>query len=306
MLIDVYLAKKFDMPAIWRYSLAFRSEGKGKRLVLVSRERVEDLRVGAVLLDRPHNPEDQADPERLTETSLEQVNANKEFREIAQFFGGLTYLHLVPQLLKHTELGTAALLEGDPFGQSFLERIAKTHPQTRDARLKRIESALQAWVPNMHRLRFVQDSVSGPHLEALLEQSRPEASWLREDQFSDGTLRLLGIMWSLLEGDSLLLLEEPELSLDESVVRRIPPLLWQMQRKAMHRRQVFVTTHSEALLEHSSVDPRDVLRLEPSPAGTRVALATPQEIALVEAGYNVAEAMVRKAPQGELGQLSIF
>lgn len=79
-----------------------------------------------------------------------------------------------------------------------------------------------------------------------------------------------------------------------------------MQRKAKHRRQVFVTTHSEALLEHSSVDPRDVLRLEPSPEGTRVALATAQEIALVEAGYNVAEAMVRKAPQGQLDQLSIF
>lgn len=38
------------------------------------------------------------DPERLTETSLEQVNANKDFREIAQFFGALTHSHLVPQL----------------------------------------------------------------------------------------------------------------------------------------------------------------------------------------------------------------
>ena len=149
-------------------------------------------------------------------------------------------------------------------------------------------------------------SVGFSHLEALYEHWRPDAGWQREDQFSDGTLRLLGIMWSLLDGDSLLLLEEPELSLNESIVRQIPPLLWQMQRKAKHRRQVFVTTHSEALLEHSSVDPRDVLRLEPSPEGTRVALATAQEIALVKAGYNVAEAMVRKAPQGQLDQLSIF
>lgn len=113
-------------------------------------------------------------------------------------------------------------------------------------------------------------------------------------------------MWSLLDGDSLLLLEEPELSLNESIIRKIPPLLWEMQRKAKYRRQVFVTTHSEALLEHSSVDPRDVLRLEPSQDGTRAMPATAQEIALVAAGYNVAEAMVQKMPMDQLDQLSIF
>ena len=307
VLIEVDLAEKIDTPAIWRYCLAFRSEGKGQQRVVVSKERVEDLRTGAVLLDRPHNPEDQADRERLTETSLEQVNANKDFRDIAQFFGALTYLHLVPQLLKHAELGASVLLEGDPFGQSFLERIAKTPDRTRDARLKKIESALRACVPHMRDLKFSRDNATGtPHLEALYEHWRPDAGWQREDQFSDGTLRLLGIMWSLLDGDSLLLLEEPELSLNESIVRQIPPLLWQMQRKAKHRRQVFVTTHSEALLEHSSVDPRDVLRLEPSAEGTRVVPATAQELELVAAGYTVAEAMVRKAPPSQIEQLSIF
>ena len=306
VLIEVELAEKIDTPAVWRYCLAFRSEGKGKQRVVIDREQVEDLRRNTVLLARP-NQDDKADPERLTETSLEQVNANKDFREIAQFFSALTYLHLVPQLLKHAELGATALLEGDPFGQSFLERIAKTPDRTRDARLKKIESALQACVPNMRDLKFRRDTATGaPHLEALYAHWRPDAGWQREDQFSDGTLRLLGIMWSLLDGDSLLLLEEPELSLNESIVRQIPPLLWQMQRKARHRRQVFVTTHSEALLEHSSVDPRDVLRLEPSAEGTRVLPATAQEMELVAAGYNVAEAMVRKSPVVQLDQLSIF
>lgn len=307
VLIEVELAERVDTPAIWRYCLAFRSEGKGKQRVIIGKEKVEDLRTGKVLIDRPSNIEDQADPERLTETSLEQVNANKDFREIAQFFGSLTYLHLVPQLLKPAELGTSAQLEGDPFGQSFLERIAKTPERTRDARLKKIEAALRACVPNMRNLKFQRDAITGtPHLEALYEHWRPDAGWQREDQFSDGTLRLLGIMWSLLDGDSLLLLEEPELSLNESIVRQIPPLLWQMQRKAKYRRQVFITTHSEALLEHSSVDPREVLRLEPSADGTTAKPATPQEIALVAAGYTVAEAMVPKAALGQLEQLSIF
>lgn len=307
VLIEVELAEKIDTPCIWRYCLAFRSEGKGKQRVVISKERVEDLRSNTVLLDRPANPDDQADPERLTETSLEQVNANKDFREIAQFFASLTYLHLLPQLLKHAELGASALLEGDPFGQSFLERIAKTPERTRSNRLKKIETALKACVPNMRDLKFSRDSATGaPHLEALYEHWRPDAGWQREDQFSDGTLRLLGIMWSLLDGDSLLLLEEPELSLNESIVRQIPPLLWQMQRKAKHRRQVFVTTHSEALLEHSSVEPRHVLRLVPAAEGTQILPATAQEIDLIEAGYNVAEAMVRKPPRHQLDQLCIF
>lgn len=306
VLIELELAERVDSPPIWRYSLAFRSEGKGKQRVIISKEKVEDLRTNKVLLDRPWNKDDAADPERLTETSLEQVNANKEFREIAQFFGSLTYLHLVPQLLKYTELGASAQLEGDPFGQSFLERIAKTTERTRDARLKKIEAALQACVPNMRNLQFKRDSITGaPHLEALYEHWRPDAGWQREDQFSDGTLRLLGIMWSLLEGDSLLLLEEPELSLNEAIVRQIPPLLWQMQRKAKYRRQVFVTTHSEALLEHSSVDPREVLRLEPSPEGTRALSATAEEIGMVSAGYSVAEAIARKA-RPQFDQLSIL
>ena len=306
VLIEVELAERVDTPAIWRYCLAFRSEGTGKQRVIIGKEKVEDLRTGKVLMERPDKT-DMTDPERLTETSLENVNANKDFREIAQFFGSLTYLHLVPQLLKHAELGASALLEGDPFGQSFLERIAKTTDRTQDARLKKIESALQACVPNMRNLRFKRDAITGtPHLEALYAHWRPDAGWQREDQFSDGTLRLLGIMWSLLDGDSLLLLEEPELSLNESIVRQIPPLLWQMQRKAKYRRQVFITTHSEAMLEHSSVDPREVLRLEPSADGTKANPATQQEIALVKAGYSVAEAMVPKTDLGKFAQLSIF
>lgn len=306
VLIEVELSERVDTPPVWRYTLAFRSEGKGKQRVMVAKEKVVDLRTNAVLLDRPDS-QDEADSERLTETSLEQVNANQKFREIAQFFGPLTYLHMVPQLLKYSELSASSLLEGDPFGQSFLERIAKTSERTRIARLTKIEAALRACVPNMRQLKFTRDEITGaPHLEALYEHWRPDAGWQREDQFSDGTLRLLGIMWGLLDGDSLLLLEEPELSLNESIVRQIPALLWQMQRKAKYRRQVFVTTHSEALLEHSSVDPRDVLRLEPSGEGTRAMTATAQEIALVAAGYTVAEAMVKKMPATQIEQLSIF
>jgi predicted ATPase len=306
VLIEVELADQTDSKAVWRYELGFRTVGRGQHGVIITREAVSDLRTGTLILERP-DPEDRGDSERLTETSLEQVNANRSFREIAQFFGSLTYLHLVPQLLKHAELGGSTLLEGDPFGQSFLERIAKTPEKTRESRLRKIEAALQTCVPNMRQLQFNRDSATGaPHLEALYEHWRPDAGWQREDQFSDGTLRLLGLMWSLLEGDSLLLIEEPELSLNESIVRRIPPLLWQMQRKARHRRQVFITTHSEALLQHQSIDPRDVVRLRPTDSGTVAEPATEEELALVAAGYSVADAMATKVRPENVHQLSIF
>lgn len=304
--IEVELADRIDEAPVWRYRLAFRGEGKGAQRVVVSDERVDNLRTGASPLKRPDDA-DRADKERLTETGLEQVNANKDFREIAQYFASLTYLHLVPQLLKHAELGAAGQLDGDPFGQSFLERIAKTSERTRSARLKKIEAALRACVPNMRNLKFERDEVTGgPHLGALYEHWRPDAGWQREDQFSDGTLRLLGIMWSLLEGDSLLLLEEPELSLNEAVVREIPPLLWDMQRKAKHKRQVFVTTHSRALLEHPSIDPREVLVLEPSANGTRVLPLSREDIQLVEAGYTVAEAVSSKAMPIQFEQFTLL
>ena len=139
------------------------------------------------------------------------------------FFGETSYLHLVPQLLKYSDLLGGQRLEDDPFGQGFLERVAQTSPKTRDARLNKIGKALALAVPQFKELRYVPDKSNGrPHLEAMYTHYRPNAGWQREEQFSDGTLRLLGLLWVLLEGDSLLLLEEPELSLNDSIVREIP------------------------------------------------------------------------------------
>ena len=306
--IEVELAERVDTAPVWRYTLAFRSEGKGQQRPLVSQEKVEDLRTRKVLLNRPdNNKEDKNDPERLTQTHLEQINTNREFREVADFFSSVTYLHLVPQLLKHAEELGGYRMEDDPFGQAFLERIAKTPEKTSHARLAKIEKVLQVCVPNMRNLRFDRDNITGkPHLEALYEHWRPDAGWQREDQFSDGTLRLLGIMWSLLEGNSLLLLEEPELSLNEDIVRQIHKLIWRMQRQAKYRRQVFITTHSEALLQDKSIDPREVIRLEPTKDGTNAVESSDEDKALIAAGYSVAETLLPKVKPAHVDQLSLF
>ncbi|MBU1567762.1 MAG: AAA family ATPase [Proteobacteria bacterium] len=306
ILVEVEISERVGSDPIWSYTLAFRNEGKGQQRLLVSQEKVTDLINNATLINRPDS-EDNQDIDRRTQTHLEQINTNKEFRQIAEFFANMTYLHLVPQLLKHADQLGGYRIENDPFGQAFLERIAKTQDKTQTARLAKINDVLKICVPNMRNLRFKRDEVTGtPHLEAMYEHWRPDAGWQREDQFSDGTLRLLGIMWSLLEGDSLLLLEEPELSLNEDIVRQIHKLIWKMQRQAKYRRQVFITTHSEALLQDESIDPHEVIRLEPTKDGTIAIEASDEDLALVAAGYSVAQVLLTKTKPSQVKQLSLF
>jgi predicted ATPase len=303
--IQVELGSSMDDPiAEWTYALGFKSEGKGQQRLLLNYEQVWHR--GEVVLDRP-DKEDQADLARLTQTHLEQVNANADFRPIAEFFAGVTYLHLVPQLLKYGDAIGGNRLEEDPFGQGLLERIARCPARTREARLKRIQTALQVAVPQFKELRFVKDEVNGhPHLEAFYEHWRPKAGWQREEQFSDGTLRLLALLWSLLDGDSLLLLEEPELSLNDALVERIPLLLDRLQRQARHRRQILLSTHSEALLRNPGIDVRGVLRLEPEQEGTRIVAPDEAEQRLVETGLSPAEVLLPKTRPARLDQLDLF
>jgi predicted ATPase len=95
--------------------------------------------------------------------------------------------------------------------------------------LGKIEKALQLAVPQLRQLNVTKDDRGAPHLEAIYEHWRPHAGKQREEEFSDGTLRLTGFLWSLLEGESLLLLEEPELSLHAAIIRRLPGLIWRIQ-----------------------------------------------------------------------------
>jgi hypothetical protein len=257
-------------------------------------------------LDRP-NPDDLDDPQRLTQTYLEQIGSNAAFREVARFLQSVTYLHLVPQLLRYADQIQGRMIEDDPFGQGFLERVAKATEKTRRARLRVIEEALKIAVPQLQQLQFVRDTDTGrPHLQALYSHWRPNAGWQREDQFSDGTLRLLGLLWSLLDGDSLLLLEEPELSLNAGIVAQLAPLIHRVQRS--RRRQVIISTHSDALLNEKGIDGREVLML--SPRGERTAVAVASDVedvrALLEAGFSAGEAVLPRTKPPHTTQLSFI
>ncbi len=60
------------------------------------------------------------------------------------------------------------------------------------------------------------------------------------------------------------------------------------------------------MLEHRSIDPRQVVTLLPWAEETRVSPLTADDIALVTAGYTVAEAIAGKAPVMQFDQLSLL
>jgi predicted ATPase len=302
--VEVHFSERVDDPSfLWKYVLGFKSEGKGAHRLLVSSEEVWHRDRSGPIISRP-DAEDEKDSLLLTETHLEQTRASAEFREVVDFFSGITYLHLVPQLLKYGDIIGGNRLEDDPFGQGFLERIAKSPEKTRKARLDRIGKALVIAVPHFKELRFTPDQVTGkPHLEALYEHHRPNAGWQREDQFSDGTLRLIAILWSLVEGGSMLLIEEPELSLHEAVVEQLPALIDSVQRTAKQRRQIVISSHSEALLSNKGIDARDMVVLEPTKEGTRARPVNDAERKGLEAGLSAAEAVLRQTRPKKIEQL---
>ena len=302
--IEVALAESAGGVPTWRYALGLQQETRGYRLPHVKFERV--WKDAQRILNRP-DQEDEKDPARLTQTFLEQINVNAEFRDIARFFQSVTYLHLVPQLLRFADSIQGRVIEDDPFGQGFLERLAKTTEKTRRSRLVKIEKALKLAVPQLEHLEFLRDPATGrPHLQALYSHWRPNAGKQQEDQFSDGTLRLLGLFWSLLESDSLLLLEEPELSLNSGIVAQLAPLISRMQRN--RHRQILMSTHSDSLLTGQGIDGREVLLLIPGNEGTEVRVAADiAEIkALLASGLTVGEVVLPRTRPPDAGQLSLF
>lgn len=303
--MEVHLANNAGEDPRWRYALGLRQETRGARLPYLTHERV--WKEGRQLLDRP-DQDDQKDRTRLSQTFLEQINSNGEFRDVVRFFQSVTYLHVVPQLLRFADSIQGRIVEDDPFGQGLLERLATTSEKTRRSRLSKIEKALKIAVPQFEQLQFTRDPATGrPHLQALYSHWRPKAGWQREDQFSDGTLRLIGFLWSLLEGDSLLLLEEPELSLNAAIVSQLAALISRMQRN--RRRQILVSTQSEALLMEQGIDGREVLLLTPAKEGTEVKVAADIEVvcALLQSGLTVGDVVLpRTKPPTDVQQLSFF
>jgi predicted ATPase len=276
----------------WSYTLTIAQQTRGNRNTIIQEEIMK--KNGELLLNRP-NDDDKMDEERLTQTHLEQITTNKEFRDIVRFLESIKYMHMVPQLLKFPEAFSGPDLPEDPFGKGFLRTVAKTPDDTRTKRLEKIQKVLQLAVPQLNDLKYIED-IGQPHLEVTYKHWRLRGAKQTEAQLSDGTLRLIGLLWSLLEGQGLLLLEEPELSLHSAIVERLPELFFSIQRekKKQSRRQIIITTHSSELLSDRSISLSQILLLKSDSEGTNADMAYEREEikALLDGGLTPAEAVI--------------
>ena len=118
----------------WTYKLAFTQDNNQRPKI--TKELVKHK--GSTLLDRPDG-DDLKDAVRLSQTHLEQVNSNKDFRAIALFFNSIRYQHIIPQLIREPDRSVGKT--NDPFGGDFLEQLATVPEITRNRRLMKIRDA---------------------------------------------------------------------------------------------------------------------------------------------------------------------
>ncbi len=290
--ISIEVEIKDDDDSVWIYQLSF---GQNQNRNPIIKSEIVKYN-GKTLLDRP-DAEDKKDIARLSQTSLEQLTANKEFRPIANFLQNINYQHLIPQVVRDSKGFSPTSVNNDPFGRDFLHRVERTSLKFRDSRLKKIESVLQIAVPQLKELKVSRDNSGVPHLEGIFEHWRPHAGKQYESQFSDGTLRLFGLLWSLFEGDGMLLMEEPELSLHKEVVRQLPTMIEKINRTRKIRRQIIISTFSEEMLDNQGIGGEEVIRLEPSPDGTKLVspLDSEEEMDQLKNGLTIADVVLPKS-----------
>ncbi|HRV98347.1 MAG TPA: AAA family ATPase, partial [Aminobacteriaceae bacterium] len=139
----------------------------------------------------------------------------------------------------------------------------------------------------------------------LHSHSGAAEGWRSEESFSDGTLRLIGLLWSLQEGGPVLLLEEPELSLNEGIAERLPEVMERLRNGSSKRSQLVICTQSEALLSNPGIDGRGVIALEVGAQGSRGRVLNAQEMEALDAGFSVAEAVLPKLRPEFLNRLGL-
>ncbi len=288
----------------WKYSLAFKHQNGGflENSVEIIEETVFSFERNTYILKRPGRAEEE-DNETLKYTHLEQANANKEFREIKDAFYNIEYLNLIPQMVR--EANTTEKNNDDYYGKNFLQRLAQLNETTRESYLRKVNQVVTKAVPQLDGLSFVKDKDGSFHLEAKYIHWRAKGCKQTEMQFSDGTLRLIGFLFSMLNGNGIILMEEPELNLHSGVVAQLPEFIANMQRHK--KRQVFVTTHSYDILSNVGIGASEVLLLKNGNEGTEVhRISEVDEIRNeLKAGFTVADAVIDRTRPSDIDRMSV-
>lgn len=184
-----------------------------------------------------------------------QISLLYQFARIA--IESIRYIHPNPKkMLERSD-------RYDPdHGTGFFQYAGRFSDQQLDAVVDRIRPIMAAVVPEIPNLSYQR---MGLGTEVVFYSDTPvrgASGVYSHEQFSEGTLRLLGLLFDLAtlpRYTSVVLIEEPETFLQASVVRSLPSLLAEV---AMNRDvQMIISTHSPELIDSELVLPSQVLML---------------------------------------------
>jgi len=292
--IEIDISNGIGKELQWKYAIGLTQKGGGavsETRAIIRFEKV--WKESELIIDRP-NEYDRHDEELQQYTHLEQPTANSKFRELSDFFKSIDYQHIIPQIIRNPVSFQKTGNSEEFFGRDLFDKMSKMPKNTRESQLKKIEAALKSAVPYLKNISLEKDKMGIPHLQAIYEHWRPHGARQNEEQFSDGTLRLIGLFYSMLNGAYPLLLEEPELSLHSGVVQKLAEIIHFMQKRKSGKRQVILSTHSYDLLNNSGIIPEEIILLQPVSEGT--VAKNVSELAdvkkLLETGLSPAEAVL--------------
>lgn len=211
--------------------------------------------------------------------------------KLRQILAGIRYIHPNPKKM----LERADRYDPD-HGTGFFQYAGRFSDQQLNAALDRIRPIMAAAVPEVPNLSYLR---MGLGTEVVFYSDIPERGArgvYSHEQFSEGTLRLLGMLFGLAtlpRTTSIVLIEEPEAFLQASVVRSMSSFLAEVAMT--HDVQMVISTHSPELIDSELVLPSQVLVLRPEDGETVGELLSqsndPRIHAVISAGLPKSEAI---------------
>lgn len=192
------------------------------------------------------------------------------FRPVYDALIAMGFYNLNPKVIRELQKPQDGRLL-KPAGEniaSVIGHLARTNPDA----LKIIEEYLHAVVPMVHG---VERQVVGPMESLSFQQDMAGAKYpwrFLAQNMSDGTLRALGVLTALFQGNSdhspsLIGIEEPETALHPAASAALREALV----RAAERTQVLVTSHSPDLLDDVAIPADSLLVVVSEEGATRVA-----------------------------------
>ncbi len=289
--LDIEISGKKEKAVIWRYKLILKMEGQGRHRDLVAKEQI--WKNGRLVLNRPSSA-DNKDPQRLTQTYLEQSSTNTNFRELVTFFASNCCLSPFPPLFRPDKKIQLHQNGVRILGTDLMERIEQVQESARNFRMNTIGRMMQLVIPEFSEILFkIHKETGKSYLEARYTTYR-QRNLQTGEWFTDDMLRIIDFFWSLLDDLPFLMITELEKFLPDNLLHCFSSFLIELRRLKKDKTyrlmpQIVVATNSELLLGGLRADNESVIVLETGKTGSLARELKTEEIEQIRLGKNLAD-----------------